>query len=227
MRDQVALRAAGDEQRRFLAEHRRDPFLQRIDARVVAEDVVADSAAAIAARIAAVGRVTVSLPGPPSSCIDASRKFFSSAWPCSVRIDSGWNWTPSSSASASSLWRTPMISPSRSAPSLRAVGQRRALDRQRVIADRRKAVSAEPRNTPRRSWIDRRRLLPCIDFFARTTLPPKPRRWPGGQGRRRGSAACRRSAWTRRREMPASSGVHGTGRDARSGRAAAPRCRRA
>ena len=40
-RHQVALRAAGDEERRFLAEHRGDLFLQRVDARVVAEDVVA------------------------------------------------------------------------------------------------------------------------------------------------------------------------------------------
>jgi len=41
-RDQVALRAAGDIESRLLAEHRRDPVLQRVDARVVAEDVVAD-----------------------------------------------------------------------------------------------------------------------------------------------------------------------------------------
>ncbi len=39
----------------------------------------------------------------------SSRKFFSIWWPCSVRIDSGWNCTPST---ASVLWRTPMISPS-------------------------------------------------------------------------------------------------------------------
>ena len=37
------------------------------------------------------------------------RKFSSSAWPCSDRIDSGWNCTPSI---GSVLWRTPMISPS-------------------------------------------------------------------------------------------------------------------
>ena len=37
------------------------------------------------------------------------KKFFSSAWPCSVSTDSGWNCTPST---ASVLWRTPMISPS-------------------------------------------------------------------------------------------------------------------
>ena len=37
------------------------------------------------------------------------RKFASMAWPCSVRMDSGWNCTPST---ASVLWRTPMISTS-------------------------------------------------------------------------------------------------------------------
>ena len=37
------------------------------------------------------------------------RKFLSSACPCSVRMDSGWNCTPST---AKALWRTPMISPS-------------------------------------------------------------------------------------------------------------------
>ena len=35
------------------------------------------------------------------------------AWPCSVRIDSGWNCTPSMRTScAKPVWRTPMISPS-------------------------------------------------------------------------------------------------------------------
>src|SRR5690606_32933285 len=36
-----------------------------------------------------------------------SRKFFRSRCPCSVRIDSGWNCTPSM---GKVLWRTPMIS---------------------------------------------------------------------------------------------------------------------
>src|SRR5207342_2994901 len=36
-----------------------------------------------------------------------SRKFFSNACPCSVRIDSGWNCTPSTGCSR---WRRPMIS---------------------------------------------------------------------------------------------------------------------
>jgi hypothetical protein len=40
--DEVALRAAGDEERRLLAEQRGDPLLQRVDGRVVAEHVVAD-----------------------------------------------------------------------------------------------------------------------------------------------------------------------------------------
>jgi hypothetical protein len=54
-RAQVALRAGGHEQRRLLAQHRGDALLQRVDGRVVAEDVVAHLGAAIAARIAAVG----------------------------------------------------------------------------------------------------------------------------------------------------------------------------
>jgi hypothetical protein len=41
-RDEVALRAARHEQRRLLAEHRRDALLQRVDGRVVAEHVVAE-----------------------------------------------------------------------------------------------------------------------------------------------------------------------------------------
>src|SRR5208282_4674793 len=36
-----------------------------------------------------------------------SRKFFSRCLPSKVRIDSGWNWTPST---ACCLWRSPMIS---------------------------------------------------------------------------------------------------------------------
>src|SRR5207342_1523192 len=36
-----------------------------------------------------------------------SRKFFSNACPCSVRIDSGWNCTP---CTGCSRWRKPMIS---------------------------------------------------------------------------------------------------------------------
>src|ERR1700743_2856515 len=44
-----------------------------------------------------------------AASFDCFTKFSSSAWPCSDRIDSGWNCTPST---ASSLWRTPMISPS-------------------------------------------------------------------------------------------------------------------
>src|SRR3546814_8040487 len=36
-----------------------------------------------------------------------SRKFFNSACPCSVRVDSGWNCTPSTGCSR---WRRPMIS---------------------------------------------------------------------------------------------------------------------
>ena len=48
------------------------------------------------------------------------RKFASSWWPCWVRIDSGWNCTPST---ASCLWRTPMIS---SSSSVQAVTSRQS-----------------------------------------------------------------------------------------------------
>jgi hypothetical protein len=39
---QIALRAGGHEQRRLLTQHRGDALLQRVDGRVVAEDVVSD-----------------------------------------------------------------------------------------------------------------------------------------------------------------------------------------
>jgi hypothetical protein len=54
-RAQVALRAGGHEERGLLAQHRGDALLQRVDGRVVAEDVVADLGGAIAARMAGVG----------------------------------------------------------------------------------------------------------------------------------------------------------------------------
>ena len=61
LRDEVALGAAGDEEAGFLAEQLGGALLERVDRGVVAEDVVADSASAIARRISGDGRVTVSL----------------------------------------------------------------------------------------------------------------------------------------------------------------------
>ncbi len=46
-------------------------------------------------------------PGPTLRHRYRSRKFFNKACPCSVRIDSGWNCTPSTGCSR---WRRPMIS---------------------------------------------------------------------------------------------------------------------
>jgi hypothetical protein len=48
------------------------------------------------------------------------QKILQQAWPCSVRMDSGWNCTPSTAKAR--LWRTPMISPS----SVQAVISRQA-----------------------------------------------------------------------------------------------------
>ena len=72
-------------------------------------------AANMAARMAAVGWVTVSLRRSTTlfMCGLYCKKFFSIAWPCSVRMLSGWNCTPSMRcAKGRWVWRTPMISPS-------------------------------------------------------------------------------------------------------------------
>ena len=58
--EDVGHRPGGREERVLLAEQRRDPSLQLGHGRVLAVHVVADLGPAIAARIAAVGRVTVS-----------------------------------------------------------------------------------------------------------------------------------------------------------------------
>ncbi len=90
---EVALRAGGNKQRGLLAEQPGDPALQSIDRRIVAEDIVADigfgdgrphrrhrPGHGIAAQIDDAAH---------AASLDKSRKFFSIAWPCSVRIDSG------------------------------------------------------------------------------------------------------------------------------------------
>ena len=60
-RDLVRHSAGGHEQPGFLAEKCRDATLQLVDRRVFAEDIIADTAAAMAASIPGVGFVTVSL----------------------------------------------------------------------------------------------------------------------------------------------------------------------
>ncbi len=109
-RAQVALRAGGHEQSRLEAEHSGDLLLQRVDARIVTEHVVAQRR---------LGHRRAHRGSRPGHRVAAqihhvlghvrSRKLRSMACPCSVRIDSGWNCTPSM---ASSRCRTPMISPS-------------------------------------------------------------------------------------------------------------------
>ena len=59
-----------------------------------------------------------------------SRKFASSSWPCSVRTDSGWNWTPSA---GSSRWRMRHQHAAAAGGGLQAVGQL-LVDDQRVVA---------------------------------------------------------------------------------------------
>ena len=67
------------------------------------------------------------------------------AWPCSLRIDSGWNCTPSI---ASPRWRKPMISPSSVCAVTSRVGrQRGAFDGQRVVADDVEAFGKAPEHT--------------------------------------------------------------------------------
>ena len=87
--DEVALRAAGHEQRRLLAEHRCDALLQRVDGRVVAEDVVTE----LGAHHRVAHRGGWSRDGVAAQIDNLhglrSRKFFSIACPCSLRMDSG------------------------------------------------------------------------------------------------------------------------------------------
>ena len=67
--------------------------------------------------------------------LQRARQVRSRSWPQAVRTLSGWNWTPSTSRWR---WRTPMIVPSaRGRRDLEDVGQRRRVDRQRVVARRR------------------------------------------------------------------------------------------
>src|SRR5688572_4646905 len=107
---EIALGSGGHEQRGLEAQHRGDLVLQRIDAGIVAEHVVTQRRAGHGGTHAGSRlrhRIAAKVYGGGHGF--CSRKFFSIAWPCSVRMDSGWNCTP---WIGSSLWRTPMISPS-------------------------------------------------------------------------------------------------------------------
>ena len=87
----------------------------------------------------------------PGRVIACSRKFATIAAPCSDRIDSGWNWTPSSGRSTC---RTPITAPVLGhvrGGGLQGVGQ---LDRgERVVPDGTECLG-RPRNTPCPSWLD-------------------------------------------------------------------------
>ena len=137
------------------------------------------------------------------------RKFFSIAWPCSVRIDSGWNCTPSTG-------KRPVTHPHDFAVvgpggDLEAVGQRGALDRERVVTRRRERRGQLPLNTPS-PVCAMASVLPCMSALRRA--PPCRRRRgrsPGGRGTRRGSACVAPKRSITASEMPASVGVHGPG----------------
>ena len=106
---QVALRARRHEQRRLFARERGDALLQRVDRGIVAEHIVAQGRShhgGTHGRRRLRDGVASEVNGLHAAC---SRKFFNIAWPCSVRMLSGWNCTPSM---ASVLCFTPMISPS-------------------------------------------------------------------------------------------------------------------
>ena len=128
--------------------------------------------------------------------------------PCSVRIASGWNCTPST---GSSRWRTPMISPSSVvAVTSSAAGRFAALDRERVVARR-----LERRGQAREHAVAvvRRPATACRASRAARgrSCRRTPGRSPGGRGRRRGSESCRRSAGSAAPRCPPSFGVQGPG----------------
>ena len=131
---QVALGTGGQKQRGLKAEQAGDLGLQGVDAGVVGKHVVAqgrcghggahgrcrlgDGVAAQVNPLSGVmgvhgglrafstGSIQHKNSSPQGRC---ARKLDSRAWPCSLRMLSGWNCTPSTSSVA---WRTPMISPS-------------------------------------------------------------------------------------------------------------------
>ena len=134
------------------------------------------------------------------------RKLASRCGPCGVSTDSGWNWTPSS---GSATWRMPMTTRSTSliAVTRSSGGQRRRVDRERVVAgghERRRHPLEQPGAVVGhlgRLAVDERRRP---DDATRRTPPPS----TASRGRRRGagSRAPRRPrsvATTRRRRRVA------------------------
>ena len=78
-----------------------------------------------------------------TASVGARRKLASSSWPCSVRTDSGWNWTPSA---GSSRWRSAISTPPPRADSSRQSGSSLVDDERVVAPDRqRRAQAAEDR----------------------------------------------------------------------------------
>ena len=138
------------------------------------------------------------------------RKFCSSAWPCSVRIDSGWNCTPSTARLAVAHAHDLAVLRLRASPRGTAGRLSRSID-ERVIARRRERRRARRRRRPLPSWR-MREVLPCMTRSARTTLPPNawPIAWWPRHTPRIGTLPGEALAISRS-EMPASSGVHGPG----------------
>ena len=95
----------------------------------------------------------------------SSEKFCSSSWPCSVRIASGWNCTPSTAQLAVAHAHDLAVLGRRR--DLEHARQRRPLDRERVVARRgeRRRQRRRTRRADRASIGD---SLPCITRCART-----------------------------------------------------------
>ena len=114
---QVALRARRHEQCRLKAQHLGNAVLQGVDCGVIAKHIVTQRS-----RQHGLPHGGGGLGDRIAAQIDLhhrTRKFFSMAWPCSVRMLSGWNCTPSTSRV---LWRMPITSPS----SVQAVASRQS-----------------------------------------------------------------------------------------------------
>ena len=134
------------------------------------------------------------------------RKLASSAWPCSVAMLSGWNWTP---WIGSSRWRRPITD---------AVGRGRVDDQAVGHVGRRSGVIAGRGEGRGQAGEHAGAVMGRSRWSCRASArraPPGRRnagRSPDGPGTRR-AAACRASAQaaTRSRLIPASLGVHGPG----------------
>ena len=198
-------------------------MIARIDRRHLVLGEVARRSAS--ARRSALARRHAPHAGPAPPAAAGRGSCASSCLPSSVRIDSGWNCTPSTGRVAvAHAHDLALVGPRRDAPE--HVGQRRRLDDQRVVARRLERVR-EAGEDARPSWRIGD-VLPCMMRGARTIVAAEaPRRSPGGRGRRRGSGSRPAKRWMSATEMPASLGVHGPGRDDDRRRARARRSRRA